>query len=174
MLAEHRADRGDLQRQPLQHLVTGAGVLRDELAGLFGEILQDRAGFPEAQRLSAGTMRIDDRGNLPVRIEREEFRRPALVLSDVHRVRFIRQPHLLKRDRDLHAIRRRKRIELQDVGIFGGPEPGDREGGERGHASLSFLMSRFRPHPEEGAQRPSRRTRATPSFETHCSQCSSG
>jgi hypothetical protein len=42
-------------------------------------------------------------------------------------VRFIRQAHLLQRDRHLNAVGRRVGIKLGDRGVFGGPTGRDRE-----------------------------------------------
>ena len=79
-LAEHRSDDGHLEEHPLDGLVAARRIGRHQLAGLVGEIEQDRAGFEQAERLAAGSVRIDDRGDLAVRVERQEFRRPLSFL----------------------------------------------------------------------------------------------
>ena len=99
-------------------LVAPRRVGRHQLAGLVGEIEQDRAGLEQAERLAARAVGIDDRRDLAVRVERQEFRRPGLVLADVDQMRLVGQADLLERDRDLHAVRRRQRIELDAVGVF--------------------------------------------------------
>jgi hypothetical protein len=127
-LAEHRADRGHLEEHPGQGLVALGRILGQELAGLLRQIDQDRAGLEQAERLSARAVRIDDGGDLAVGVQRQEFRRPGLVLADVDRMRLIRQADLLQHDRHLDPVRRGQAVELQPVGMLGGPALGDREG----------------------------------------------
>jgi hypothetical protein len=43
VLAPHGADRGHLHHHPLQRVVTRRAILREELAGLVSQVLQDRA-----------------------------------------------------------------------------------------------------------------------------------
>src|SRR6185437_13981286 len=107
---------------------------RRQLAGLVGEIDQDGAALEEAHRLAAGTVGIDDRRDLAVRIERHELRRLVLVLADVDEMRLVGQADLLEHDRHLHPVRRRQAVELQPVGVRRGPAPRDRKIGECGHA----------------------------------------
>ena len=102
-------------------------------AGLVREILQDRPGLEQRQRLAAGPVRIEDGRNLAVRIQRQEFRRLLVVLVEVDQMHLVGQSDLFQHDRDLDAVRRRQRIELEAVGMFGGPASGDREGREIGH-----------------------------------------
>src|SRR6202034_2258797 len=77
-----------------------------ELAGLLAEIKQDRAGFEDADALAAGAIGIDDRRDLVVRADRQEFRRHLLALADVHRTHLVGQAHFFERDADLAAVRR--------------------------------------------------------------------
>ena len=95
-----------------------AGSAGEQLAGLLGEIEQDRAGFEQAERLAAGAVGIEDRRDLAVRIERQEFRRLLVVLAEVDQMRLVGQPGLLQHDRHLHAVGRRQRIELEAVGML--------------------------------------------------------
>src|SRR5262245_26316432 len=83
-LPEHRPDPARLEKEPLQRLVTPARFAWHELPGLVGEIRENRTGLEERQRFSLRAVRVDDRGNLPVRIERAEFRRQLLVRIEVH------------------------------------------------------------------------------------------
>jgi hypothetical protein len=46
-LAEHRPEATHLPEQPLKDLQPRAGLLRQETAGLLGEIDQDRARFEQ-------------------------------------------------------------------------------------------------------------------------------
>src|SRR4029077_4743733 len=103
-------------------------IPRQKLAGLLGEVKQDGAGFEETEGRAARPVRIDDRGNLAVWVQRQEFGRPGFILADVDGMRLVWQPHLLQRDRDLDAVRRRKGIELKALGMRRRPARGDREG----------------------------------------------
>ena len=50
-LAGHGAEAADLPEHPLQHAVLAGGVGGQELAGLLGEVLQDRAGFEDGEAI---------------------------------------------------------------------------------------------------------------------------
>ena len=82
-LAEHRPDRGHLEEHPLDRLPPPRRVGGDETAGLVGQVQQDRAGLEQPQRLSAGAVGVDHRGDLAVGVERHELGRVALALHDV-------------------------------------------------------------------------------------------
>src|SRR6266481_1255924 len=103
-----------------------ASLHHPEQARGFGDIALKR-------RLVAGPVRIDDRRDLAVRVQRQEFRRLLVVLVEIDEMHFVRQPDLLQHDRDLDAVWRRKRIELKAVRIFCGPARGNRKGGKDGH-----------------------------------------
>ncbi|CAI8716477.1 hypothetical protein EMIT0158MI4_110027 [Burkholderia ambifaria] len=132
-LAEHRADAAHLEHHPLDRLVAACGVLRDQLACLVGEIDQDRARFEQRQRPAVGAVRIDDRRDLVVRVQRQEFGRHLVVRVEAHEVRLVRQAGLLEHDRHLDAVGRRQRVQLETVGMLGRPFFRDREGGQVGH-----------------------------------------
>src|ERR1700730_18298223 len=127
-LAEHRSDPAHLEMHPLNGFPTARRVARNELAGLLGEILQDRAGLEQPERLAAWPVGIDDRGDLAVRIERQKFRRLLVVLVEVDEKHLVRQPDLFQHDRDLDAVRRRQRIELKAVWMLRRPTLGDGKG----------------------------------------------
>jgi hypothetical protein len=57
----------------LQHGVARRRIGRQQLAGLLREVDQDRPGFEERQRLAARALRIEDRRDLAVGIERDEL-----------------------------------------------------------------------------------------------------
>ncbi|CAM2168521.1 hypothetical protein BLAT2472_10893 [Burkholderia latens] len=132
-LAEHRTDAAHLEHHPLDRLVAARQILRDQLARLVREIDQDRPRFEQRQRPAVGTVRVDDRRNLVVRIQRQEFGRQLVVRVEAHEVRLVRQAGLLEHDRHLDAVRRRQRIKLETVGMLGRPFFRDREGGQIGH-----------------------------------------
>ena len=89
-LPEHRPDERHLEEHPLDRLPAARRIGRDEAAGLLGEVEQDRARFEQRERLAARPVGIDDRRNLAVGIERQEFRRALLALADVDRMRLVR------------------------------------------------------------------------------------
>jgi len=109
--------------------------LRDELAALVGKVEQDRAGLEQGQRLVAGAVRVEDGGNLVVGADRQEFRRVLVIGVEAHQVRFVRQAGFLEHDRDLDAIGRGQRIELDPLRAQGGPFIGNEEGGKIGHGN---------------------------------------
>jgi hypothetical protein len=100
------------------------------LAGLVGEIDQDRTGLEQAERLAAGTVGIEDRRNLVVGAEREELRRHLVVAIEGYEVGLVGEARLLEHDRDLDTIGRGQRIELDAVGMPRRPFPRDGEGGK--------------------------------------------
>jgi len=132
-LAEHRPDRRHLEEHPFQRLVAPGRIGRHEFAGLVGEVDEDRAGFEQADRLPVRSIGIDDGGDLAVGVERQEGRLRVLVLADVDAVRLVVEAEFLQRDRDLDAVRRRQRIELDDVRPLGRPARDDRERRKIGH-----------------------------------------
>ncbi len=71
-LAEHRSDAGELDHQPLDHLVFPGGVGGQKLSGLLGEIEQDRTRLDHRVWPAAGTVMIDDGRDLAVRIDAGE------------------------------------------------------------------------------------------------------
>eukprot|EP01022_Parablepharisma_sp_SALTPOND_P027435 TRINITY_DN665_c0_g3_i1.p1 TRINITY_DN665_c0_g3~~TRINITY_DN665_c0_g3_i1.p1 ORF type:complete len:1952 (-),score=631.07 TRINITY_DN665_c0_g3_i1:246-6101(-) len=129
-LAKHRTDAAHLEHHPLDHLVTLGGILGDELAGLLGQVQQDRARFEQRQRLAAGAIGIDDRGNLVVRIQRQERRRHLVVGLEADQVGFVGQAGFFQHDRDLHAIGRGQRVQLDAVGVLRRPFLVDGEAGQ--------------------------------------------
>ncbi len=137
-LAEHRADAAHLEHHPLDGLIARGRIRGQQLAGLLGQVQQDRAGFEQGERLAARAVRIEDGRNLVVRIQRQEFRRQLIVGVEPHQVRLIGEPDFLQHDRRLDAVGRRQRIELKPVGMLGGPFAGDRVSGKIGHGSLGW------------------------------------
>ena len=90
------------------HLVARRAVLRQQLAGLVGEIDHQRAGFHQAD---AG-VGIDDRGDAVVRADLEKFRLELFVLADVDRMHRVGQADLLQHDGGLAAVRRGPGVEF--------------------------------------------------------------
>src|SRR5262245_27759415 len=126
-LAKHRPDERHLEEQPLDGFIPAPRIGWHELARLVCEIKEDCPGFEQPKWESTGPVRIDDRRNLAVGIERPKFGRLLVVLAEVNYVRLIGQPDLFQHDRHLHAIRRRKGVKLQPVGMLSGPARGDRK-----------------------------------------------
>ena len=71
-LAEHRSDAAHLEHQPLEAFVAAGGILRNEAAGLLGQVHQDRTRLEQRQRLAAGTVWVEDGRDLVVRVDRQE------------------------------------------------------------------------------------------------------
>src|SRR6185312_10618516 len=132
-LAEHRADRGHLEEQPLDRLVAPRGISGDELARLLGEIEEDRARFEQEQRLASRARGIDDRWDLAIRIERQELGRLLVALAEVDEMRLVGKADFLEHDRDLDPVRRRQGIKLEPLRMNGRPAFCNGKGGEIGH-----------------------------------------
>ena len=126
-LTEHRSDASHLEHEPLDHVVAGRRVVRQETSGLVREIDEDRAGLEQRQRLAAGAVGIDDRRDLVVGIQRKELGRYLILRVEAHPVRLVGQARLLQHDGDLHAVRGRQRVELQAVGELRRPLARDGE-----------------------------------------------
>src|SRR5712672_2294612 len=105
-LPRHRPKTAHLPHQPFIYRDALRERFGQEFSGLLAEIEQDRAGFEHADAIAIGTVRIDDRGDLVVRTDRQEFGCHLLDLGDVDREYLVRQPHFLQRDTDLAAVRR--------------------------------------------------------------------
>ena len=143
-LAEHRADAAHLEHEPLQRLELARVVLGHELAALAREVDQNRARFEQREWLAVGTVGVEDRGDLVVRVERQELGRHLVVGVERHAMHFVGQAHFLQHDRDLHAVGRGQRVELQSLGVLGGPFLGDREGVEAGCCHGGFCSRETR------------------------------
>ena len=126
-LAEHRPDMPHLPQHPLQRLVparAGGGSNSRSCRPDRSRIAPDSnkaSGFPSGP---FGSMIA---GILPLGFSDRNSGVQLSFVADHHQVRLVRQPGLLEHDRDLHAIRRVERIELEDVGIRGRPAARDRE-----------------------------------------------
>jgi hypothetical protein len=78
-LAEHGPDPAHLEMHPLDRLVTAGRIDRQSLP-VFSASIAGSHRFEQGQRLTARTVGVEDRRNLTVRIQREEFRRVLVVL----------------------------------------------------------------------------------------------
>jgi hypothetical protein len=107
-LPEHRADAAHLPHQPLGHAVALELVGRQQLAGLLGEVEQDRARLHQAEIVVA----IDDRRDAVVRADLEELGLELLVLADVDRMRLVGDADLLQHDGSLAAVGGRPGIKI--------------------------------------------------------------
>ena len=106
-LARIGPDAGGDEHQPRQQLAALLVRLgRQELAGLLGEIEQDRVAVED------GRVAVDDRRHLGVGIDRQELRRVLLALAGVDRHQLVGQRHLLQAERDLGRVRREVVVEL--------------------------------------------------------------
>src|SRR5208282_1157095 len=105
-LTEHRSYPAHLKHEPFDRLDPCNRIARHHLAGLFGEIDQNGAGFENLERPAAGSIAIDDRRNLGIRIDGDVVGLELIALADMDRMNVIRQPYLLEHDGDLFAVRR--------------------------------------------------------------------
>ena len=121
-MAEAAAEIGraaHLPEQPVQRLGAERDVLRQEGAELLRQIEQDRAGFEHADRLRSAA--VQQRRDLRVRVDRHEAAAELIALADVDQPGVVlgagmaQREQFLEHDRDLHAVGRAERIELQRV-----------------------------------------------------------
>jgi hypothetical protein len=119
-VAEAAAQQGrgtHLPEQPVERFGARRHRLRQEGAELFGQVEQDRTGFEHAHRLVAAA--VHQRRDLRVRVDLDEAARELRALVDadqpgiVFGARMAGGQQLLQHDRDLLAVRRGQRIQLQ-------------------------------------------------------------
>src|SRR5262249_50485407 len=111
-LAEHWADIGELEHQPLHHFVFFGHVLRQEFSALLGKIHQDRAGFEHGIRLATRPLVIDDSGNFRVRIDLDEIRIVLLALPYIDEMLLVGQLRLFEHDVDFLYVRAGQGIKI--------------------------------------------------------------
>ncbi len=111
-LPEHRADRGDLQDEPLLDDRARGRRFRQEPARLAREVQENRAALEHRVRCTFGPLVVDDHGHLVVRIHAEECRLVLVARDDVDRVRTIGERQLLEQDRHLRDIRAAHAIQV--------------------------------------------------------------
>src|SRR6266852_2498467 len=120
VLSGHRPQPAHLPEQPLCRSLKAAYILRQEAAGLLGQVRQDGAGLEQADRLAAVSRRgIDDRWHAIVRRDGEEVGLELIAGADVDRVDRVVQPGFLQEHRDLVAVRRGPVIELDHFSLLG-------------------------------------------------------
>ena len=101
------ADASRNEHQPREKLATRLGrVLRPELAGLLGEVEQDRVA------VEAGGIAVDDGRRLAVGIGGQQRRLVLLALAGVDGHQLIRRARLLQEQRHLRGVGRRMVVEL--------------------------------------------------------------
>jgi hypothetical protein len=136
-LAEHRADAAHLEHHPLQGLVAQRRIGGHELAGLLGQVHQDRARFEQRQRLAAGPLGSMIAGILLFGFSDRNSGEVWSFLS--------KRPGAARRAAVSSSISETlmplgwERVQLQAVGVLRRPFGGDREVGQNGHREcLSF------------------------------------
>src|SRR5471032_2515459 len=106
-LSRHRTESAHLPEQPLQRDVAAAQILRDEAAGLVGQVQQDRARFENRDRRAAvGRRVVDDGGDAVVRRDAQELRLELFALADMDRRDVIVEARLFKEQGDFVAVGR--------------------------------------------------------------------
>ena len=68
-LAERGTDAGHMEEHLFEHASSSEDIRGNESPGLLGKVHQNCAGLGEDKRLAAGTVRIDDDRNLPIRVQ---------------------------------------------------------------------------------------------------------
>ena len=111
-LAQHRAETAHLPKQPLQDFAAGALLGRQKTAALLRQVVQDRTGFEDRDRLAIRPLFIDDRGDLVVRADRQERRVELLALAEIDPMGAVGQADLLQHDVDLLTVGRGRRVEI--------------------------------------------------------------
>ncbi|KAG1252316.1 hypothetical protein G6F68_011843 [Rhizopus microsporus] len=105
-LAAHRAQTGHLPEQPFQGGDAAARVAGQELAGLLGQVQQDRTRLEHALRGTAiGWGLVDDGRHLVVGRDRKEFRLELVARADVDRVDAVLQAGFLQQQGHFVAVR---------------------------------------------------------------------
>lgn len=107
-----------------------ACAMADELPGFLSQIQKDRAGFEDSHRGAVGAIGVDDRRDLIVGVQRQEFRAFDIGVTQRHLVRLIGQSGFFEKNRDLDPVRGGKGVELEFCRILWGPTVGDREIGK--------------------------------------------
>ena len=109
-LAEHRADTRHLEHQPLDDVVLSARVRRHQLAGLLGQVHQDRARLENRDRLAARSFGIGHRGHAIVGADFQELGLELIAGADIDRDYVVLEADLLEHPGDLVAVGRRPEI----------------------------------------------------------------
>jgi hypothetical protein len=103
-----------LPKDPLDNLVPQAQVLRPELPRLLGEVKEDRARLEDGDRLAAARrVVVHQDGHPVVRVQREVTRLELIAPPDVARHDAVLEARLFKEDRDLFAIGRGPKVQVQ-------------------------------------------------------------
>ena len=115
-LPEGGAQGRGVEEQLLEHPGPRLAGRGEKLAGLFGQVDQDRRRLGQGHRaeLAVG---IDDHWHLGVGIERKEGRRLLLALAHIDGVQDIGQSQLLQCDGDLHAVGRGEGVDVEHAEI---------------------------------------------------------
>jgi len=101
-----------LEHQPLENRNARFQAPRPELACLLAQIDQDRTGLEDAYGLSVGSVQIDDRRDLGVRTDFQEFRLELVTFANIDNSDDVRERHFLQGDTDLAAVGRVERVQF--------------------------------------------------------------
>ena len=120
---EHLTEEGpraaDLPVRPREHLRAARLVFREEAPGLVGQVLEHRARFEDDHELAIGPFGVDERGDLPVGVDRQVLGLPLLALPEVHEVELVRPLELGQQDGGLLAVRGSPGVEVEHGGSRG-------------------------------------------------------
>jgi len=102
-----------VEEKLFEHLAPTLRIDRQELAGLFREVDEDRRGLAEHEVGVAGRRTIDQDRHLAVRIEGREGVASWLTLAKIDGDEAVGQAHLLGGDGDLDAVGCREGVNLE-------------------------------------------------------------
>jgi len=120
-LAAHGALVRHLPVHPFEDLDPSSRVLGHQAAGLVREVLQDRAGLEDGDRLAtADRIVVHDRGHAVVRADLEERRLELVASGDVAGNDPVGERELLERDAHLPAVRGGEVVEIDHARSISG------------------------------------------------------
>ena len=90
-LTEHWAYASYLEHQPLDCFKTFNRIRWKQLAGFFSQIDQDGSALPEGHGFAIRAVWVQNCRNFVVRVQRHELRCQLIVVSEIHKMRFIRE-----------------------------------------------------------------------------------
>lgn len=119
ILPKHRPQSAHLPEEPLHNLRAPAQIGGQKFAGLLGEILKNRAGLEDADRLAAaGRIVVYDRRNAIVGGYRQKLQFKLLSRADVDRFDGIGETGFFQKYGDLMAIGRGPVVNIDHLLFF--------------------------------------------------------
>src|ERR1700730_2856078 len=111
-LSGDRPESSLLEHQPFENGNACLQIPRPELARLFPEIDEDCTRLEDADGLPVRSVRVDDRRDLSIRTDFQEFRIELLALADIDDRDDVWKRHFLQCHADLAAVGRIESVQL--------------------------------------------------------------